>query len=100
MSNPKRNRQERRVGVRKGMEMPSDVPSSSIGAITASAETVKEMHEELHTLGNCLAQIKIGNRLIGQVKLDDDRRRQLVEHVNDAVTEAESVFRLLSAQLK
>ena len=80
--------------------MPSDAPTSGSGEITASAETVREMHDELHTLGNCLAQIKIGNRLIGQGKLDDERLHQLVEHVNDAVAEAESVFRLLSAQLK
>ncbi len=65
-----------------------------------SDEALREIHEELHALGNCLAQIKIGNRLIGQTDDDTPRRAELVNQVNEAVSEAVSVFRLLSAQLR
>ncbi len=65
-----------------------------------SDDALSEIQEELHALGNCLAQIKIGNRLIVQTGDDAARRRELVDQVNEAVAEAESVFRLLSAQLR
>ncbi len=65
-----------------------------------SDDALREVHEELHALGNCLAQIKIGNRLIGQTGDDASRRIELVNQVNEAVADAESVFRLLSAQLR
>jgi hypothetical protein len=59
-----------------------------------------ELQEELHTLGNALAQIKIGNRLIAREDLDPAKRREFIEEIARSIADAESVFRLLSAQLK
>lgn len=59
-----------------------------------------EMQEELHTLGNCLARVKMGTRLLARTDVPLERRRQLADELSDAIVEAESAFRLLSAQLK
>lgn len=59
-----------------------------------------ELQEELHTLGNALAQIKIGNRLIANEDLDPVQRLEYVEEIDRSIADALSVFRLLTAQLK
>ncbi|MEL6226849.1 MAG: hypothetical protein AAFR01_07495 [Pseudomonadota bacterium] len=59
-----------------------------------------EMQEELHTLGNCLARMKMGTRLMARSDVSSERRTELADELTEAISEAESAFRLLSAQLK
>ncbi|MEM6638603.1 MAG: hypothetical protein AAF610_01735 [Pseudomonadota bacterium] len=59
-----------------------------------------DMQEELHTLGNCLARVKMGTRLLARDDVTVERRHELADEVSEAIVEAESVFRLLAAQLK
>lgn len=81
-----------------GNNMAGDDPESA----TASTRMFdpSELQEELHTLGNALAQIKIGHRLLAREDLDPARRREFIEEIDRSIADAESVFRLLSAQLK
>ncbi|MFK7886389.1 MAG: hypothetical protein AB8G16_05930 [Gammaproteobacteria bacterium] len=65
-----------------------------------SDERICEMQEELHTLGNCLAQVKMGSRLMVSTDITPERRKEIFEEVTEAILDAESAFRLLSAQLK
>lgn len=65
-----------------------------------SDERICEMQEELHTLGNCLAQVKMGSRLMASSEITPERRNEIFEQITEALLDAESAFRLLSAQLK
>lgn len=65
-----------------------------------SDERICEMQEELHALGNCLAQIKMGSRLMARADITPERRQEIFDQVSEAILDAESAFRLLSAQLK
>ena len=73
---------------------------SRVGTTSTKLFDRSELQEELHTLGNALAQIKIGNRLIAREELDPAKRREFIEEIDRSIADAESVFRLLSAQLK
>jgi hypothetical protein len=78
--------------------MAGDDPEAA--AKSANAFDRSELQEELHTLGNALAQIKIGNRLLAREELDQAKRLEFIEEIDRSIADAESVFRLLSAQLK
>lgn len=70
-------------------------------AVNSPLETRKsEMQEELHTLGNCLARVKMGTRLLARPDVPQARRHELADEISDAIVDAESAFRLLTAQLK
>lgn len=75
-------------------------PDGANGARQSWDAQKSEMQEELHTLGNCLARVKMGTRMLARGDVSGDRRRQLANELSDAIVEAESAFRLLSAQLK
>ena len=61
---------------------------------------INDMHEELHALGNCLARVKMGTRLLARHDISEQRRHELADELSEAITDAESAFRLLAAQLK
>ena len=79
---------------------PNKNPDGANGVHQSWEAQKSEMQEELHTLGNCLARVKMGTRLLARCDVTSDRRRELADELSDAIVEAESAFRLLSAQLK